>query len=59
MSKLRSSVLEEQRRKFLEEKYGKVDDNDILIVDWEHQRNVEGSEKLLHLLEFYHGDDPC
>jgi hypothetical protein len=45
----------EKRKRLLEERMGYISDDDISIVSaWEHQQNVEGSEKLLAALEKHH-----
>lgn len=48
--------LDETRRKELEERFKQIDDIDIdIVVSWNHQQNIESSEKLLAQLIKYHG----
>lgn len=47
-------MTEKKPRKSFKEEFNKELD-EVAIAKSTHYRNVEASEKLLHLLEFYHG----
>lgn len=46
----------EKKRKSFKEVFNKEND-EAAISQSLHKMNVEASEKLLHLLEFHHGED--
>jgi hypothetical protein len=57
---MRVSRFEQMRQKLVDDKIILIDDSDILIVAaWNHQQNIESSDKLLLALLRHHGEDKC